>query len=95
MINYIDSAQEINAQQLQGFFVGWPNPPSRDTHLRLLQSSDLVELAIDAETHQVIGFITAITDGVLGAYIPFLEVLPLSRSGDRVRAPNKNALPPI
>lgn len=33
-------------------------------------------MAIDESTNQVVGFITAISDGVLSAYIPFLEVLP-------------------
>ena len=33
-------------------------------------------LAVDDKTGRVVGFITAITDGVLAAYIPFLEVLP-------------------
>jgi ribosomal protein S18 acetylase RimI-like enzyme len=33
-------------------------------------------IAIDDKTNQVIGFITAISDGILSAYIPFLEVLP-------------------
>src|SRR5690606_30768373 len=45
-----------------------------ETHLRLLQGSDHVVLA--KEDNQVVGFVTAITDGVLSAYIPFLEVLP-------------------
>ncbi|MBT3220276.1 MAG: GNAT family N-acetyltransferase [Proteobacteria bacterium] len=31
---------------------------------------------IDDEHGGVIGFVTAISDGVLAAYIPFLEVLP-------------------
>ncbi|MGH2551038.1 MAG: GNAT family N-acetyltransferase, partial [Thermomicrobiales bacterium] len=35
-----------------------------------------IEIAVDAESGTVIGFITAITDGALSAYIPLLEVLP-------------------
>ncbi len=61
---------------LKGFFDGWPNPPSPQTHLKLLQNSSKVVLAIDVKANQVIGFITAISDGVLSAYIPLLEVLP-------------------
>lgn len=61
---------------LQGFFVDWPNPPAPKTHLRLLKNSDMVVLAIDTKTRLVVGFITAISDGVLSCYIPFLEVLP-------------------
>ncbi len=33
-------------------------------------------MAIDDETNQVVGFVTAISDKVLSAYIPLLEVLP-------------------
>lgn len=61
---------------LQGFFVDWPNPPAPKTHLRLLKNSDMVVLAIDTKTRRVVGFITAISDGVLSSYIPFLEVVP-------------------
>lgn len=76
MIRYTDYVSGITADQLQGFFVDWPNPPTPDTHLRLLHGSDAVELATDEETGQVVGFATAITDGVLSAYVPLLEVLP-------------------
>jgi len=76
MIHYTDDLAAVTADRLQGFFVGWPNPPTPDTHLRLLHGSDLVELAIHEDTGQVVGFATAITDGVLSAYIPLLEVIP-------------------
>lgn len=76
MIEYLNSTEAITPAQLDGFFVGWPNPPTPETHLRLLRNSDAVVLAVDTATGQVVGFITAITDGVLAAYIPFLEVLP-------------------
>jgi ribosomal protein S18 acetylase RimI-like enzyme len=76
MITYNDRPNEISADQLQGFFVNWPNPPSPARHRELLVSSDEVVLAIDDATSQVVGFINAITDHVLSAYIPLLEVLP-------------------
>ena len=76
MIDYLYSVKEISAEQLQGFFDGWPNPPSQETHLRLLQQSDKVILAQDTSSGAIVGFITAITDGVLAAYIPLLEVIP-------------------
>ncbi|MGH2559907.1 MAG: GNAT family N-acetyltransferase [Thermomicrobiales bacterium] len=75
MIRYLDNAAGIGPEQLQGFFVGWPNPPSPESHLRVLAGSDHVVLAIDDQTESVVGFITAISDGVLAAYIPHLEVL--------------------
>ena len=76
MIDYLDSAENIAAGQLPGFFAGWPDAPTPEVHLRLLRNSDVVVLALDIASGQVAGFITAITDGVLAAYIPFLEVLP-------------------
>lgn len=76
MIIYQEDTQNISADQLHGFFVGWPKPPSVETHLKLLNKSDLIVLAIDDQTNSVVGFINAISDSVLAAYIPLLEVLP-------------------
>lgn len=76
MITYTDTLAGITPDKLTGFFVGWPDPPEPETHLRLLRQSYAVELAVDGASGQVIGFITAISDGVLVAYIPLLEVLP-------------------
>jgi GNAT superfamily N-acetyltransferase len=78
MIRYTDSLGNIKSGSLKGFFEGWPNPPSSEMHLRILAGSDEVVLAID-EHSKVVGFITAITDGVLCAYIPFMEVVPKHR----------------
>jgi len=75
MISYLDSAEGITPDKLGGFFEGWVHPPSPETHLKLLAGSDCVVLAVDDETGKVIGFTTAISDGVLSAYIPLLEVL--------------------
>lgn len=73
---YKNSLNGITSEMLQGFFVDWPNPPTPDTHLRLLKQSSKVILALDDDMNQVVGFITAISDGILSAYIPLLEVLP-------------------
>lgn len=76
-ITFRESLEGIGTDQLSGdFFEGWPNPPSTPTFLKLLEQSYAVELAIDEETGNVVGFIQAISDGVLSAYIPLLEVLP-------------------
>ena len=76
MIIYTDSLDGITAESLNGFFVGWPRPPQPNIHLRILQGSTRVVLAVDDQTGQVVGFITALSDGVSAAYIPHLEVLP-------------------
>jgi ribosomal protein S18 acetylase RimI-like enzyme len=73
---YKNSLEGISSNMLNGFFVDWPSPPNSQTHLRLLEKSSKIVLAIDDNTNEVIGFITAISDGVLSAYIPLLEVLP-------------------
>lgn len=76
MIRYINQVEQIELKQLKGFFVGWPNPPKEEQHLELLRNSQYKWIAIDEEAERVVGFITAISDQVLSAYIPLLEVLP-------------------
>ncbi len=76
MITYTDSLDGITSEKLNGFFIGWPNPPKPDAHLRILKGSTHFILAIDDQSGNVVGFINAITDGVLNAFIPLLEVLP-------------------
>jgi len=76
-IRYTNNITAITADMLDGgFFAGWPSHPDVNTHLRLLQNSYLAYVAIDAVAGKVVGFINAISDGVLSAYIPLLEVLP-------------------
>ncbi len=74
MIDYRSAVSGIESSQLEGFFEGWPDPPSPETHRRILEQSDEVVLAIERESGLVLGFITAISDRVLTAYIPLLEV---------------------
>jgi ribosomal protein S18 acetylase RimI-like enzyme len=76
VIEYRDSHNGIEPHHLSGFFVGWPSPPSPETHLRLLDGSDGVGIAFDSEADRVVGYITTLSDGVLFAYISSLEVLP-------------------
>ncbi len=80
LITYATSLDNLSTDHLRGgFFAGWPNPPTPETHLRLLRGSAYVVLARESEADNVIGYITAISDGVLAAYIPQLEVLPAYR----------------
>lgn len=74
MITYADSTAGITAGQLQGFFTHWLHRPSPETLLRILDGSDFVVLALDSGTGRVVGYITAISDGVSCAFIPHLEV---------------------
>ena len=74
MIEYVTDEGGVEPEHLGGFFVGWPTPPSPQRHLEILRGSSHVVLARDGE--RVVGFVTAISDGVISAYIPLLEVLP-------------------
>jgi ribosomal protein S18 acetylase RimI-like enzyme len=74
MFAYRKDITSIAAEQLEPFYVGWPDPPKLETRLKILQNSDVVILAY--RNDQLIGFINAITDKTLCAYIPLLEVLP-------------------
>jgi ribosomal protein S18 acetylase RimI-like enzyme len=76
MISYSESIDGVSVSDLSGFFVGWPNPPAPTTHLRILAGSAAIVLARADATGQIVGFITAISDGISCAYIPHLEVLP-------------------
>jgi ribosomal protein S18 acetylase RimI-like enzyme len=73
---YTTDVSGVTPAELEGFFVGWPSPPSPERHLEILRGSDYVVLACEGERGRVVGFITAISDGVLSAFIPLLEVLP-------------------
>lgn len=78
-VTYRTNIDGLTSDQLRGgFFEGWPNPPSDETHLRILDSSDHKVIAID-DSGRVVGFATAISDHVLTAYITLLEVLPERR----------------
>jgi ribosomal protein S18 acetylase RimI-like enzyme len=76
VIEYRSDFTNLSPEQIQGFFVGWQNPFPPETHLRLLTESDLAQVAIDADSGRVVGFVAALTDNVQGAFITLLEVLP-------------------
>jgi len=81
IIHYQTHANDILPKMLSGFFEGWPDPPTAETHLRILRGSSHIVLALNPERTCVIGFITAVSDGVSCAFIPYLEVLPIHRKG--------------
>ncbi len=75
-MRYQTGLEEIDTGHLAGFFEGWPNPPSRDKHLALLRGSSHIVLARERDGEPLVGFVAAISDGVLSAYISLLEVRP-------------------
>ncbi|NGZ76695.1 GNAT family N-acetyltransferase [Saccharibacillus sp. VR-M41] len=76
-MRYLHTLDSLTEDRLAGgFFEDWPNPPSPSSFLRLLKGSSYVVLAENADTGQIVGFVNALSDGVLSAYIPLLEVIP-------------------
>ena len=74
-LTYQTTADGLTEDQLTGdFFEGWLDPPSSAALLRILQSSDHVVVAVRDE--KVIGFVTALSDEVISAFITLLEVVP-------------------
>jgi len=57
MIDYLDNLIGVSEEMLSGFFAGWPNPPSRAAHMRILEGSSYIWLAVDREENRVAGFI--------------------------------------
>lgn len=76
-IEYRTSAAGLRWEHLDGFFVGWPVRPSAATLLGHLHRSYRCVVAVDTTSNdRVVGFATAISDGLLAASIPLVEVLP-------------------
>jgi GNAT superfamily N-acetyltransferase len=80
MISYRDDVTTLTADRLGGgFFEGWPDPPLPELHLAHLRGAEVAIVAVDDASGEVVGFVTAIGDGVLAAFVPLLEVLPAYR----------------
>jgi ribosomal protein S18 acetylase RimI-like enzyme len=73
-MKFVNKIKDFEGLITEGFFVGWPNPPSSETLKKILINSQHYVLAI--ENDKLVGFINAISDKTLSAYIPLLEVLP-------------------
>ncbi len=76
MIDYIDNLDNISAKMLNGFFVDFSRRPSSEKLYEMLKNSEYKILALNTGENRVVGFINAISDHTLSAYIPLLEVLP-------------------
>ncbi len=74
IVRYAASLDGITPEMLEGLFQGWPSHPSPEMHLKILENSAKVWLALDDV--RCVGFVNAISDGVLCAFVPLLEVLP-------------------
>ncbi|WP_434726037.1 GNAT family N-acetyltransferase [Trueperella pyogenes] len=74
MIVYRSEVGAASPEQISGFFVGWPSPPTAEKLVDVMDSSFRRVWAFDGE--RVVGYVNAISDGVLAAFIPWLEVHP-------------------
>ena len=76
MIKYTTNLEDITKEDLTGFFVDWQKPLTCRQHHTILENSEFIVLAIDADRNKVVGFINALSDRINFAFIPMLEVLP-------------------
>ena len=72
MIEYKINGRIIT-DELNTFFQNWKSPPSTETRSKLLTGSDLV--ITTRENGRLVGFLTAISDGAMHAFITLVEVL--------------------
>jgi len=64
---------DIKPGELGNFFQGWKSPPSIEIKEKLIDGSDLIVTA--RENGNLVGFLTAISDGAMHAFISLVEVL--------------------
>ncbi len=76
-IAFTETVDGIRTHQLAGFFVGWSRRPSAELLLSVLVRSDRIVIARDTQNGSVAGFVAALTDGLIAAYITLLEVRPV------------------
>lgn len=74
MVTLSTEIEDLPDERLDGFFEGWPTRLAGAELKRVLLNSHRAIVAMDGE--QVVGFINAISDGVMAGFIPMLEVRP-------------------
>ena len=72
VIDYRTGFDGIERDQFEGFFDGWPAAPDADALFKILRGSAFAVLAGDGD--HIVGFVNALSDGLLAVYIPLLEV---------------------
>lgn len=79
MITYSHSLDAVTDADLTGLLAHWDFIPPNGTLLAMLHSSTHVILARDESSSTLCGYITALSDDVVCAYISALEVRPAFR----------------
>ncbi len=73
-IRFLTEPGAVEASQVEGLFLGWPTPPSAEKLIAVMDGSYQRVWALEGD--RVVGYVNAISDGVLNAFIPWLEVRP-------------------
>ena len=73
-IIYSTNKDDLAPLEVSNFFEGWPEQPNEKVLRKSIENASYIVLAIDADKKKLVGYITALSDDVLSAYIPFLEV---------------------
>lgn len=73
-IEFLTDNDRISPDMISGFFVGWPQAPTAEKLIETMAGSFRRVWAV--RDGVVVGYINAISDGVLNAFIPWLEVHP-------------------
>lgn len=71
-VTYDEGLDGLSETMSSGFFVCWPHAATPAQHLDILRGSSHVVTA--TSQGEVVGFINALSDGVMAAFIPLLEV---------------------
>ncbi len=84
MIKYYDESYKIKIRedQLKGYFMDWKYPMTPEEHIKTLKGSTYFIVAVDDDTNNIVGFVTALSDGINSGFIPLLEVLPQYQNRD-------------
>lgn len=73
-IVYSKNKSDLIGLEVSSFFDNWPDKPNNEILKKSIENANYIVLAIDTEKKKLVGYITGLTDDVLAAYIPFLEV---------------------
>lgn len=73
-VNYLTENDAISPDMISGLSVGWPSPPTPEKLIEVMAGSYRRVWAV--RDSRVVGYVNAISDGVLNAFIPWLEVHP-------------------
>ncbi|SLM09712.1 Phospholipiddiacylglycerol acyltransferase protein [uncultured spirochete] len=76
MITYTESLRGVSHYSLDGFCEGWQQPLTPLQLRSILKHSTYRILAMDTEHTRIVGIITALSDKIHWAFIPYLEVIP-------------------